>query len=57
VSEIDPDFMGEIENSLFAMWDYANNQPASSPEMQIIRNADLKRAEAILDRIAEWFDK
>jgi hypothetical protein len=56
VSEIDPGFMRDIEIALYTMWDYARNEPVSSPVMQIVKNGDLERADAILDRISEWFD-
>jgi hypothetical protein len=56
MSEIDPEFMREIDIALYTMWDYANNQRASSPSMQIIHDKDMERAEAILDRLSEWWD-
>ena len=56
MSEIDPGFMRDIEIALYTMWDYARNDPASSPAMQIVKNGDLERADAILERISKWFD-
>ena len=59
---IDPDFLGQIEQSLISMTDYAEEYLEEIVDHakkvalhQAIQN-DINRANEVLEKISEWFE-